>query len=201
MICYFLTTNLRAAEKEAAELGWQRVAMTRWASGRDDMRIVSRIDEFINMPGGNKIMPSRDIAGVDPDVNRHPWSYRELVMLGVAEWIDNPLLGKEGTKKLIAGMRAPTPLLPVEPPRSVAPVSESERLRRAGLVDPDNPPPPVEKPPPDYSAAMPVAPPVLDKEALERQELVDRAKELGLRIWKGWSTERIRQAVEGATRR
>lgn len=108
MFIYFIAKTLASGEKDANELGWMRIAVERWVSpDRNDIRLVTTTLRFTNIPSGNWFLPARDLAN---SVGGEPYKFKKIVDSGQATWIENPLLGEEGTLDLVESiMPDPSP--------------------------------------------------------------------------------------------
>jgi hypothetical protein len=126
MFIYFVVKDMPSAEKEAAELGWLRVAVERWVSpDRNDIRMILTERQFIKIPSGSWFLPSRHLQG---EVGGEPWKFKKIVASGDAQWIENPLLGEDGTVELVDSIQPPP--APLESFTEPAKVEDPSPLHR-----------------------------------------------------------------------
>src|SRR5215469_436993 len=105
MFIYFVTSDIAKAEAEAAEAGWLRVAIERWVSpDRNDIKMIRSTRQFVKIPSGSWFLPARDLRGAQ---GGEPYEFKKIVEGGNATWIENPLLGEEGTVDLIDSIKPP----------------------------------------------------------------------------------------------
>ena len=96
-IIYLVAATLERGIADAAERGWERIAMARFATpAKDDIRVIRRYTDLLPMAGKTPMLKGGDYdSGPDNDYLLEGWvrekeRFDQFVTEGHGVWVDGP---------------------------------------------------------------------------------------------------------------